>query len=125
MATSERNRFALAGTVKAVQQETTSQGKAFVRLIVETDGYEDREFGGYEAVAVPLEVFGQSAERAAACRPGAVIEARGFLTGREHQGKWYGGFRTTAFREVTPGAPVAAPPPASAAPAAAADDIPF
>ena len=136
---SELNNFYLRGIVQTATSETSTNGKAFARVVVITDGYEDREFGGFEQIHVALEVFGRGVEAAAGAQPGQAVEAAGFLTSREKDGRWYTGFRIAAFR-VVPGQAAAAPPvqaaPPIAAPVAApvaatypaattADDIPF
>ena len=129
---SEQNNFYVRGIVQSATSETSTNGKAFARVVVITDGYEDREFGGFEQIHVALEVFGRGVEAAAAAQPGQAVEAKGFLTSREKDGRWYPGFRIAAFRVVPGQAAVAPPvqsaPPPVAAPVAAtvaADDIPF
>ena len=122
---SERNNFYLRGTVKAVTSETTSNGKAFTRVVVATDGYEDREFGGFEAVDIPLDVFGRGAETATGFTPGTEVEARGFLSSRMKPQGLFGGFQVTAVRAVPGQAVRVQPAPPAPAPVVAADDIPF
>lgn len=104
MATSERNKFRISGTVRWQQTEVTSNGKNFARVAIETDGAEDREFSDgngpavFESATVVVELFGRAYDKAVQIGAGSEVEMVGYLTSREYNEKWYPGIRVTGIR---------------------------
>jgi len=137
MATSDRNRFRLTGIVRWQQMDTTTNGKEFVRVAVETDGPEDREFSEgdgpavFETTMVVLEMFGRAKDKAVQVGVGSEVEFVGYLHSRQYNDKWYSEFRVAGIRVLKAIAAAAAPARAAARPVAAVaapdplDDIPF
>lgn len=144
MPTSDRNKFRLRGVVRWQKQEQTANGKDFVKLGVETDGAEDREFQEgdgppvFETIMVVAELFGRAYTAAVQIGVGSEVEMVGYLTSREFNEKWYQGFRVTGLRVLTAVAQVRATAPGTPAVTAAVpnraaeiakpdpmDDIPF